>query len=39
MEFEFLINHDFLRGNLKSHIMKHELNTEKTIEIYYSLKI
>lgn len=37
--FEFMVNGEFLRGNLKSHIIKHEINTEKTIEIHYALSI
>ncbi|KAL4508030.1 hypothetical protein ABPG72_021403 [Tetrahymena utriculariae] len=39
MRFEFMIKSEFLRGTLRSHILKHDLMTEKTIEIWYTFSL
>ena len=35
LRFEFMINSNFIRGNLKSHIVQHNISTEETLTIYY----
>ncbi|KRX01534.1 WD40-repeat-containing domain [Pseudocohnilembus persalinus] len=39
ISFQFLINGEFLRGNIKSHLLKHKLSSETTITIYYTFGI
>ena len=39
LQFEFLIKVDFLRGNLKSHIMKHAISSETNLVIHYCLAL
>jgi ribosome biogenesis protein YTM1 len=39
LQFEFLIKDDFLRGNLKSHIMKHAISSETNLVIHYCLAL
>ena len=34
-KFEILINNELLRGNLKSHIMKNNISSEKNLIIHY----
>ena len=38
-KFEFLINEEFLRGNLKSHIMKHAIFSETNLIVHYCLAL
>eukprot|EP01017_Pseudomicrothorax_dubius_P035253 TRINITY_DN4910_c0_g1_i2.p1 TRINITY_DN4910_c0_g1~~TRINITY_DN4910_c0_g1_i2.p1 ORF type:complete len:493 (+),score=123.99 TRINITY_DN4910_c0_g1_i2:99-1481(+) len=39
IRFEFLVKDHFLRGNLKSHILKHNITTEETLSIYYTFAL
>jgi len=39
LRFEFMINDDFLRGTIKSHMLKHSISSEGTITIYYCLAL
>ena len=39
LQFEFLIKDDFLRGNLKSHMMKHSISSETNLIVHYCLAL
>lgn len=39
LRFEFLLNDHFIRGNIKSHILRFNIPTEQTLSIYYTFAL